>query len=141
MTGQRSFETTIVVNFGDTDPAAIVYFPNIFHYCQMAFEHFLPEAADITYARMLADERIAFPTVEAKASFRKAIRYGDSVRIRVEIGHLGDSSVQWLYEGFDVEGDSYFKGSLTTVCISMDTFKSQTLPDKYRKTFSQYLIA
>src|ERR1043165_1518651 len=91
MTRQTSFETTMVVNFGDTDPAAIVYFPNIFHYCQIAFERFLPEAAQITYARMLADERIAFPTVEAKASFRKAIRYGESVRIRVEIGHLGDS--------------------------------------------------
>ncbi|MCA1633568.1 MAG: hypothetical protein LC802_07595 [Acidobacteria bacterium] len=33
-----SFSTRITVRFGDTDPAGLVYYPNIFHYFHIALE-------------------------------------------------------------------------------------------------------
>jgi len=35
-----SFSTRITVRFGDTDPAGLVYYRNIFHYFHIALEEF-----------------------------------------------------------------------------------------------------
>lgn len=34
------FSTRITVRFGDADPAGLVYYPVLFHYCHAAMEEF-----------------------------------------------------------------------------------------------------
>ena len=64
-----SFSTRIVVRFGETDPAGLVYYPRLFHYCHVAFEEFFAARTGRTYAELLARERLGFPTVNAQAEF------------------------------------------------------------------------
>ena len=38
-----SYRTRVKVRFGDIDRAGIAYYPNLYHYCHIAFEDFFEE--------------------------------------------------------------------------------------------------
>ena len=39
--------------FGDTDPAGLVYYPNLLHYCHIAMERFFAERCEIKYSDLI----------------------------------------------------------------------------------------
>ena len=47
------FSTRITVRFGDTDPAGLVYYPNIFHYFHIAMEEFFADRCGISYQKLM----------------------------------------------------------------------------------------
>jgi len=53
------FTARINVRFGDCDPAGLVYYPALFHYCHAAMEEFFSARCGISYARLVVDERHA----------------------------------------------------------------------------------
>ena len=133
-----TYETTIAVCFGDVDQAGIVYYPNLFHYCHIAFERFFAEYVGIPYHRLIAEERLSFPTVNVSTNFNKPLRYGDEVRISVSVARIGKSSVQFRYVGRNLsDGEPCFDALITTVAIDMDTFKPIQLPQKYAEIFKR----
>lgn len=44
------FSTRMKIRFGDTDPAGLVYYPNIFHYFHIAMEEYFSAHCGISYA-------------------------------------------------------------------------------------------
>lgn len=132
-----SYETKIIVNFGEVDPAHIVYYPIIFHYCHIAFERFFTEFVGISYPKLLKEERLGFPTVNATASFSHPIHYGDELQVKVITKHIGKSSVEFFYSGHNNAGQEYFQANITVVAVSMDSFTPIQIPDKYRECFSK----
>lgn len=132
------FETEISVEFGDTDPARIVYYPNIFHYCHVAMERFVAEALGCSYAQMLAQQQLGFPTVRAEADFRHPIAYGDAVKIEVSVTRIGQYSLELRYRGRNGQ-QSLFVALITVVLVDMRTFTKRKLPTAYREALAPYL--
>ena len=91
------FKTRIPVRFGDCDPAGLVYYPIIFHYCHVAMEEFFAERCGIAYHKLMADERLGFPTVNVSAEFFAPLVYGDDAEIEVWVSRLGRKSVTFEY--------------------------------------------
>jgi 4-hydroxybenzoyl-CoA thioesterase len=83
---------TIHIEWGDCDPAHIVYFPRYFEFfdaCTTA----LFKRAGISKPKMLKTYRIVgIPVVDIKATFRAPSRFGDEVVVESEIAELGRSS-------------------------------------------------
>src|ERR1051325_11642171 len=79
ITSAMPFTTRITVRFGEADPAGLVYYPRLFHYCHIAFEEFFAARCGITYEQLLARERIGFPAVNVQAEFVAPLVYGDEV--------------------------------------------------------------
>src|SRR5215212_2159873 len=92
-----SFSTCIKVRFGDCDPAGLVYYPVIFHYCHIAMEEFFAERCAVAYHALMAGERIGFPTVNVRAEFFAPLVYGDEAEVEVSVGRVGRSSVTFEY--------------------------------------------
>lgn len=91
------FTTRICVEFGDTDPAGLVYYPNIFHYCHVAMERFFAEQCGTPYSSLIHEKQIGFPTVRAEADFKIPIVYGDEIDVAIEILSIGNSSIRFRY--------------------------------------------
>lgn len=73
------------VEFGDCDPAGIVYFPNYFRWLDQA-THALCEAAGYSLAEIEARHGwLGFPLVEAGSRFRSPASVGDRLRIETRI--------------------------------------------------------
>src|SRR6476620_10541471 len=103
------FSTRITVNFGDTDPAGLVYFPNIFHYCHIAMERFFEQQCGVAYSKLI-EEHVGFPTVKIQTEFKSPLRYGDVIEIDLSVAAVGDKSLSFSYA---------VKNSAGTVCAEV----------------------
>lgn len=93
-----SFRTRIKVRFGDCDPAGLVYYPVLFHYCHVAMEEFTAARCGMSYERLMRDERLGFPTVNVQAEFLAPLVYGDEAEVTVTVARVGHSSVTFEYD-------------------------------------------
>ena len=92
----------IQVEWGDCDPAGIVYFPRFFEYFD-ACTNALFEKAGFGKAEMLKTYGLlGIPMVDARAQFYVPASFGETVTIESRIGEWGRSSFQVqhkLYKG------------------------------------------
>jgi 4-hydroxybenzoyl-CoA thioesterase len=132
------FRTRIRVRFGDCDPAGLVYYPVIFHYCHVAMEEFFAECCGITYARLMSDERIGFPTVNVRGEFFVPLVYGDEAEIEVSVSRIGQSSVTLEYDVRRAQ-DGVLCARFINVHVSMnlETRRAVPIPERYRQIFAR----
>ena len=85
---------TVKVEFGDCDPARIVWFPNFFRWIDAASRHFFVECGVPPWHET---ERtigiIGTPLVDTHAKFMKTASYGDVLQIHTSIA-------QWRGKSF-----------------------------------------
>ena len=65
------------VRFGDCDPANIVYYPRLFHFCHLVMEDFFESALDLPYVELIEVRRTGFPAVHLDADFQSTMPFGD----------------------------------------------------------------
>jgi len=84
----------IAVEFGDCDPAGIVYFPNFFRWMDAASRHWFVLRGVPSWRE--AEVRwgvIGTPIVDAHSKFLKAAIYGDKLAIQTDV-------VEWRTKSF-----------------------------------------
>ena len=88
-----SHTMALSIQFGDCDPAGIVYYPNYFRFFDNATASMLSAAFGMVKRDWLAHYAIAgIPMVDTGARFLKPNTFGDTVEIFSEIAELGRSS-------------------------------------------------
>jgi 4-hydroxybenzoyl-CoA thioesterase len=132
------FSTRIRVRFGDCDPAGLVYYPVLFHYCHVAMEEFFAERCSIPYHQLMADERIGFPTVNTQAEFFVPLVYGDEAEIGVAVARVGQSSVTFEYSIRRAsDGVLCARSANVHVSMNLETRRALPIPERYRTIFAQ----
>jgi 4-hydroxybenzoyl-CoA thioesterase len=132
------FSTRIKVRFGDADPAGLVYYPVIFHYFHIALEEFFAARCGISYDRLIADERLGFPTVKSEAEFFVPMVYGDEVDVSVLVYGIGRSSAVFEYKATRTrDGALCAQAKQVQVAMNMDTRRAVPIPEKYREAFER----
>ena len=92
-----------------------------------------------TYAEVIKQWRVGFPTVHVEADFTRPLHFGDVTTIELSVGRLGRSSVRMRYcVRRQPEGARCAEARLTTVCVDMDTFRARAIPDRLRKVFLRF---
>ncbi|HEX6738629.1 MAG TPA: thioesterase family protein [Vicinamibacteria bacterium] len=127
------FTTTIVVRFGDLDPAGIAYYPNLVNFLHVAFEDFFAGHVGRPYPEVYG-EGIAFPTVHVEMEFLAPVRYGDHVQVAITVEKVGRTSVQVRYDG-SVGGRPVFRARNTAVTVDLKAFEPIPVPDWLRERF------
>jgi 4-hydroxybenzoyl-CoA thioesterase len=83
----------IEIEFGDCDPAGIVYYPNYFRFFDDATAHLFENALGMKKRDWIEKYGIAgIPAVDTGAKFLRPSRFGDEVTIESTIVELGRSS-------------------------------------------------
>ena len=128
--------TTVEIQFGDCDPAGIVYYPNYFRFFDNATAGLVSAALGMNKRGWLAAYGIAgIPMVDTGAKYLKPSRFGDQVEITSEIIETGRSSFSVrhvLRNGGEPSVEAHEK----RVWVKLDdagNIRSATLPDDVRK--------
>src|ERR1044071_6494609 len=134
------FSTHITVRFGDCDPAGLVYYPVLFHYCHAAMEEFLAARCGKPYARLMGEDRVGCPTVNVRAEFVAPLVYGDEVEVEVWASAVGHTSVTFEYR-LRRASDGVLCAAATHVQVSMslDGRRPVPLTDELRRAFAEPL--
>ncbi len=88
----------VKVQWGDCDGARIVFYPNFFRWFDEAARN-LFESRGLTWVEMIAryDTR-GVPLVDARATFRRPARFGDTLEIETRVTRWGSRSFDLLHE-------------------------------------------
>lgn len=130
------FTTRIPVRFGDCDPAGLVYYPALFHYCHVAMEEFFAARCGVEYARLVSDARVGFPTVNARAEFFEPFVYGDAAEVEVWVSRVGRTSVTFEYRlRRERDGRLCVSATLVQVSINLDERRAVPVPEHLRLAF------
>jgi 4-hydroxybenzoyl-CoA thioesterase len=82
MSTQRSNVISITVEFGDCDPAQIVFYPNFFKWFDAGTRHFFAACGVPSWQAMRVTHGIiGTPLVDASAKFLGAVTYGDTIEL------------------------------------------------------------
>jgi 4-hydroxybenzoyl-CoA thioesterase len=77
---------TIQVEFGDCDPARIVWFPNFFRWIDAASRNFFVQCGVPLWHELEKTHGVhGTPLVDTKASFRNTASYGDVLDIHTQV--------------------------------------------------------
>ncbi|HEX8560573.1 MAG TPA: thioesterase family protein [Pyrinomonadaceae bacterium] len=130
------FSARIPVRFGDCDPAGLVYYPVLFHYCHAAMEEFFAARCGAPYARLMEERRLGFPTVNARADFFAPFVYGDEAEVEVWVSAVGRTSATFEYR-LRRASDSAERASATLVQVAMnlDERRAVPVPEDLRRAF------
>ena len=124
----------IEIEFGECDPAGIVYFPNYYRYFDNATARLVSAALGMNKRHWTTHHGVAgIPVVDIRTTFRAPSRFGDRVRIESRIVKLGGSSLTVGHrlsngETLGVEGEE------TRVWLSIDgdRLRPRPIPDEVR---------
>jgi YbgC/YbaW family acyl-CoA thioester hydrolase len=132
------FSTRISVRFGDCDPAGLVYYPVLFHYCHAAMEEFFAARCGAGYAAVMSERRLGFPTVNVRAEFFAPLVYGDEASVEVWVSKVGRTSVTFEYR-LRRASDRTLCASATHVQVAMnlDERRAVPVPEDLRRAFER----
>jgi 4-hydroxybenzoyl-CoA thioesterase len=99
----RTVTTTIRVEWGDCDPAGIVYYPRFFHWCDVATWNFFAASGLPLIELQKRYGIIGFPLLEASATFRVPSRPQDPIAIATRLGTLRRKTLE-LRHAFSRDG-------------------------------------
>lgn len=92
---QRVFLREIEIEWGDCDPAGIVYYPRYFEMFDTATAHMIASATHMSKFDLLrSHEAVGFPMVSTGADFRRPSRFGDKVKIESSVTAVGRTSFE-----------------------------------------------
>ncbi|HUL15583.1 MAG TPA: acyl-CoA thioesterase [Terriglobales bacterium] len=130
----------IQIEWGDCDPAGIVYFPRyfeIFDACTAA----LFEKAGLPKHEMLKRYGIVgIPMVDTRAKFIGPATFGDKVEVESRIADWGDTSFSVehkVFKGDKLIAEGFEKRVWTVRTLEGDgALKSQTIPAEVKQRFA-----
>jgi YbgC/YbaW family acyl-CoA thioester hydrolase len=127
----------VAVEWGDCDPAGIVYYPSYFRWCDEAtYRLFL--AAGIRRDDVSSGQwREGTPLVAAECSFRRASQHGEKLMVESRIEKLGRSSFTIRHVFRDASGEIAAEGTETRIWAKKEgnarSLKAIAIPDEIKR--------
>lgn len=130
----------VEIEFGDCDPAGIVYFPNYFRMFDASTAYLFEAALGMKKIAWIKRFGIlGIPVVDTGAKFSKPSRFGDVVTIASTIGGFKRSSFEVVHQLFN-GGELAIEGREMRVWVGTDPddssrLKSMRVPDEVIAAF------
>ena len=128
-----AYEVTLPVRFGQVDYAGIMFYPRFFENFHIVFEDMFTTRLGVPYMSILRDRRIGFPTVTIRTDFRRPFRFGEPMRLVIEVTKLGRSSIGFRYRGYNGdESEPSVEAHSTVVTLHLDRYETVEIPADIR---------
>jgi 4-hydroxybenzoyl-CoA thioesterase len=116
---------TIHIEWGDCDPAQIVYFPRYFSYFDACTAGLFKKVGLPKRQMLKTYGIIGIPLVDLRASFKAPSRFSDTVMVESEI-------TEWRRSSFSVRHRLFNKGVLAVECFEVRVWAavSESDPDR-----------
>ena len=126
----------VTVEWGDCDPAGIVYYPSYFRWCDQASHRLLAEAG-ATHNTRSGPWTEGTPLVAAECSFKRASQPGEKLVVESRVSRFGRTSFTIIHVFRDAAGEVAAEGSETRIWAKKEgdarTLKAVPMPADVRK--------
>jgi 4-hydroxybenzoyl-CoA thioesterase len=134
-----SNKRTVRIEWGDCDPAGIIFYPRYFEIFDASTAMLFERATGLTKFKQLKNLNFSgYPLVRTRARFLKPTRFGDDVTVESTIT-FGRSSFEVEHK-LSLNGDMCVECSEKRVWVVRDAsgkLKSQAIPETVRAKFGK----
>jgi acyl-CoA thioester hydrolase len=130
------FYHLIEVRYGDLDPQGHVNNAKFLSYMEQGRVFYLNQLKLWEGGSFL---NLGVILADVQMTFRKAIQFGDPIRVGVRISRIGNKSMTSDYRIEDARDESEFaSGSSVLVAYDYHNNRSVSIPDEWRKAILQF---
>jgi acyl-CoA thioester hydrolase len=130
------FYHLIEVRYGDLDPQGHVNNAKFLSYMEQGRVFYLKQLKLWEGGSFL---NLGVILADVQMTFRKAIQFGDPIRVGVRISRIGNKSMTSDYRIEDARDESEFaSGSSVLVAYDYHNNRSVSIPDEWRKAILQF---
>lgn len=126
------YSRELTVNWGDSDPFGLVYFPRMMSWFNDT-EHEMFRDAGYPVNKMVDEDRTAFVMGEIKFRFIGPAAYGDQVISTIELEKIGNSTLHWNCKAVQAsDGSMITEGTAIRIYAEIQAdggLKSKQIPD------------
>ena len=135
-----SFSIIFPVRFQDVDAGGVLFFGRIYDYCHHAYEEFWGQEG-IDRAHFFAGAEYLVPVAHSEADYRRPIRHGDRITIRVDVTRVGRASFTLRYH-VTGEGGEDLRVEATTIHAFVDrqSMRPIAIPEPLRAILLRHLL-
>ena len=133
----KTYDYRFRVPMHHVDHAGVLFYANLFIHAHDAWEHFM-RSQDADLAQLIADGAWHIPIVHAEADYTLPMRHGDAVDIRLQIEHLGKSSIRVIYTFVDQDVVQLAVARTTHVFVDAVANHSSEIPTELRTSLQRY---
>jgi 4-hydroxybenzoyl-CoA thioesterase len=127
------------VRFGAVDHARVVYYPRFFDYFHRTFEEWFGAALGASYDAFVNDDNLGFPSVTAQAEFLAPVRFGERLRIDLEVVDVGRRSLTVRYTGVRLpDGETAVRATVKKAMVDHQKFVAVDIPEVWRRRFQEF---
>ncbi|WP_079525766.1 acyl-CoA thioesterase [Halobacillus hunanensis] len=105
----RSNEVNFLINWGDTDMAGIVYYPNYFKWFDIAGHQFF-RSCELSPKKLEEEQGIILPMMDTRCTFKKPLYYDDLMTVVTTAEEVNNKTIKLtheVYRGQDLTGHGY----------------------------------
>lgn len=127
------------VRWGDTDPAAIVFFPNFYRWMDEATHEFLTELG-LPTSELIEKEKIGAPLLESNCKFKTPLVFDDEAFVITEVAEIHNKVFKlshtfyrgetFIAEGFTLRAWTSFNGKPKAITIPQEIREKLTAHQK-----------
>lgn len=122
---------TVRISLRDADAAGVLFFGRYFALAHDAYETFL-DGHGLNLGRLLQEGRFVVPVVHAESDYRRPLRVGERVTIRLRVAEVRRRAFTVAYEFLDGSGESACSLRTVHVAVDLSTGRAAPLPDELR---------
>ncbi|MFC4769416.1 acyl-CoA thioesterase [Effusibacillus consociatus] len=126
----RRNEFQMRVNWGDTDKAGIVYYPNYFKWFDIAGHQFF-RSIGLPPSELAVSKQIILPLLDVRCTFEKPLYYDDIITIKTVVSEISNKTIKLNHEvhrgdtrtgyGYEIRGwVQELEGKISAVPIPED---------------------
>ncbi len=135
------YNTVINVNWGDSDPFGLVYFPRMMAWFNDT-EHELFRRAGYAVNKMVDEDRTAFVMGRIDFRFEGPAAYGDKVIASIDLEKVGNSTMHWRCKAVQQDNGAIITQGMATriyaEILEDGNLASRPIPESILKALENY---
>lgn len=129
-------DTKVRVRYAETDQLGVVYHANYFVWFEVGRVELMRELG-IIYKQLEIEDDCHIVVTEAQCRYERPARYDDVLRVRTRITEVHTRTICFGYEVLRDDSGEALAHGFTKHVVCGRNGRPKTLPEKYRKVFSQ----
>ncbi len=134
----RPFSCPRIVQWGECDPAGMVYTTQFLDYVMETLEAFWRDIIGYSFLRLHKELGLGSPTVSTKLDFQRALKGGDPFTVELRVEKLSRATITYEFKGRNAAGDVCFTCTHVSCIVDEKILKSVEIPERLRSPIEAY---
>jgi 4-hydroxybenzoyl-CoA thioesterase len=130
-----------VVQWGDCDPAGIIYTPRAVEFAIETLEAWYRDVLEASWASQPTTHGMGSPVVHVECDYLARLPADQPVALAVYVERIGDASITYRIVCGDGAEREFFRARVVACCLALPERRPKPIPETLRRRIEAYAAA